>query len=344
VAADWKKKGIDVRLVGPAKEPMSRHPGLYPAALEMAQAHDVFHIHSMWESVQHQACRAAYRMGTPYVYRPSGMLDPWNMTKGTLKKKLYLALRGRTNLNRAAAIHFTSTIERDWTSRLGLKAPVIVEPLGMNFADYETMPEVGSFRAKYPQLGKRPVVMFLGRIHTGKGVELLIPALARMKTTDAILVVAGPDGDFRSEADQLIEKHGLRNRVIFTGLVKGREKIAALADATLLALPSCHENFGLVVVEAIAAGTPAVVSDQVGLWPAVKEGNVGEVVPLDVQKLADVLDEWLSERRRAERESVRARGLAWVRERYDWDMIARRWGEHYQRIVDSARRGAKAAR
>ena len=63
VAADWRNKGINVRLIGPAKEPMSRHPQLGPAAREMAENHDVFHIHSMWESIQHQACRAAQRVG-----------------------------------------------------------------------------------------------------------------------------------------------------------------------------------------------------------------------------------------------------------------------------------------
>ena len=332
VAKDWETQGVQVRLIGPAKEPMSRHPMLTRAAEEMCDSHDILHIHSMWESIQHHATRAAYRKGTPYVYRPSGMLDPWNMTKGTLRKKLYLALRARTNLNRAAALHFTSTIERDWVKRLNLTAPSIVEPLGMNFGEYQTLPPAGSFRGRYPSISDRPVVIFLGRIHRGKGLELLIPAVAQMKERRTMLMIAGPDGNFRGEADALIAHHGLADRVIFTGLITGPDKVAALADADLLALPSYHENFGLVVVEALAAGTPAVVSDQVGLHPDVSAAGVGGVVPMSIEALAAELDRWIADepRRRAAGEKARV----WVRQRYDWDQIATRWLGHYRRIVE----------
>lgn len=333
VAEDWKRNGVVVRLVGPAKEPMSRHPGLRPAADQMAQTHDIFHIHSMWESIQHHACRAAYANRTPYVYRPSGMLDPWNMTHGTLKKKLYLALRARTNLNRAAAIHFTSSIERDWVARLNLRPPTIVEPLGMNFADYQTLPATGSFRAKYPQIGQRPIVMFLGRINRGKGLEFLIPAVAQLANKDAVLVIVGPDEDFRAQANALIAQHSLTDRVIFSGLLAGADKVAALADADLLALPSCHENFGLVVIEALAAGTPVVVSDQVGLHPDIKSAGVGGVVPMDTGALATELDRWLTDE--ALRKQASATARPWVLENFNWDTIATHWLDHYTRIVDA---------
>jgi len=333
VAQDWERKGINVRLIGPAQEPMSRHPKLFPAALEMAKTHDILHIHSMWEAIQHHACRAAYRVGTPYVYRPSGMLDPWNMTNSALKKNLYLALRARTNLNRAAAIHYTTPVERDWCARLNLKPPAIVEPLGMNFADYEQLPPAGTFRSKHPQIGTSPVVIFLGRIQAGKGLELLIPAMAKLVNREAMLVIAGPDGNFRQKADELIQQHQLSSRVIFTGLVAGTDKVAALADADLLALPSYHENFGLVVVEALAAGTPVVISDQVGLHPDVVAAGVGSAVPMEIDALARELDRWLGDN--ALRQSAANKSRAWVRERFDWDKIARRWRDHYERIVTS---------
>jgi len=334
VAKDWRAKGINVKLIGPAHEPMSRHPELFPAALEMAASHDVFHIHSMWESIQHQASRAARRTGTPYVYRPSGMLDPWNMTRGTLRKKLYLALRGRANLNGAAAMHFTSSIEKEWVDRLKLRPPAIVEPLGMNFAEYQTLPPPGTFRAKHPSIRERKVVLFLGRIHAGKGLELLIPAMASLNDRDAVLVIAGPDGNFRAAANELIAQHGLTDRVLFTGLVTGSDKVATLADADLLALPSYHENFGLVVVEALAAGTPVVVSDQVGLYPDVVEAGVGGVVVLDLARLSQELNRWLSDDGLRAGAGQIARN--WVRTRFDWDTIAGRWEKHYQRIVGSS--------
>jgi glycosyltransferase involved in cell wall biosynthesis len=268
------------------------------------------------------------------------MLDPWNMTKGAIKKRLYLALRARTNLNRAAAIHFTTKIEHDWVARLKLRAPAIVEPLGVNFAEFENLPPAGTFRNAH-NLSGRPMVLFLGRIHRGKGVELLLPALAQMKRRDAILIIAGPDGNFRSEADALIAQHNLKDRVIFTGLVTGPQRLAVLADADVLALPSWHENFGLVVIEALAARTPVVVSDQVGLHPEITAAGVGGVVPLDAGALAAELDRWLDDD--AGRNAAGEKGRELVRSRFDWDSIARRWAGHYADIVESGARRAALA-
>ncbi len=259
------------------------------------------------------------------------MLDPWNMTKGTIRKKLYLALRARANLNGAAALHFTSIIERDWVARLKLKPPAIIEPLGMNFSEFENLPEPGTFRERYPVIGGRAVVIFLGRIHAGKGLELLIPAMAKVKCHEAVLVVAGPDGGFRAQANELIREHALSERVVFTGLITGRDKVAALADADVLALPSYHENFGVVVVEALAAGKVVVLSDQVGLHPEVHAAGVGGVVPLDVARLAAELDRWLMDP--VFRKSAGAKARIWAKERYNWDIIAGRWAAHYSRIA-----------
>src|SRR5207237_6015303 len=142
---------------------------------------------------------------------------------------------------------------------------------------------------------KKPIVIFLGRIHSGKGLELLIPAMAMLKRRDAMLVIAGPDGNFRAQADALIAQHRLAERVIFTGLVTGADRLAALADADLLALPSYHENFGLVVIEALACGTPVVVSDQVGLRPEITAQQVGALVPNDSAALAPELGRWLAD-------------------------------------------------
>ncbi len=331
VAADLRSKGIRVQLIGPATEPMSRHPGIVPAAEALAGECDVFHIHSMWEAIQHRTCRVLQRAGKPYVYRPAGMLDPWNMSKSRLRKRLYLALRARRNLNRAAAIHFTTAIERDWVARLGLTPPALVEPLGMNFAEYEQLPAAGTFRNQHPRLAGRRMVLFLGRIHRGKGLEVLIPAMGKLKDRDVCLVIAGPDGNFRAEADELIHQHGLGDRVIFTGLVMGGQKLAVLADADLLALPSYHENFGLVVVEALAAGTPVIVSDQVGLYPEIQAAGVGAAVGLDVTALAECLDRWLADE--VLRSAAANKARPWVRERFNWDIIAAHWGRHYDQIA-----------
>src|SRR5687768_1159963 len=98
------------------------------------------------------------------------------MTQGRLKKWLYLRARMRRHLNHATALHFTTMIERDAVSRLGLKAPSFVEPLGIDTREFEQMPPKGSLIEQYPQLKNRLIVLFLGRLHPVKGLDLLIPA------------------------------------------------------------------------------------------------------------------------------------------------------------------------
>jgi glycosyltransferase involved in cell wall biosynthesis len=218
----------------------------------------------------------------------------------------------------------------------------VVAPLGLDAREFDELPDKGRFRERYPQIGGRPIVLFLGRVHYGKGLELLAPAVARMRHSDAVLVIAGPDaGGYSGTINALVPQAA--ERLIYTGMLGGRDKLAALVDADLLALPSYHENFGLVVIEALAAGTPVVVSDQVNLHPEITAAGVGGVVPLDVDALARELDRWLDDD--AMRHAAGAKGRAFVRERYDWDAIARHWIGHYERICGSgvaAAAGGKA--
>ena len=324
--------GVGVRMVGQATGKLSRHPELRGALTDEVQRADVVHVHGMWEQMQHEASRAAYRLHKPYVFTPHGMLDPWNMQKSRLAKQIFLALRMRKNLQRAALLHYTTEIERGWVERMKLTPPAIVEPLGLDVSEFEPLPPRGTFRAKYPKLGEAPMILFLGRVHYGKGLELLVPALAKMKRRDAMLVVAGPDAEgYGKVVDRLIAEYGVDGRVIFTGMIGPGDRLAALVDADLLSAPSYHENFGLAVIEALAAGTPVVVSDQVNTYPQIAAEKLGGVVPLDVEALARELDRWLDDD--ALRRSAAGRAREFVRERYDWNVIARHWVGHYQRVV-----------
>ena len=327
--------GVAVTMVGQASGKLSRHPELASTLDREIRAADVLHVHAVWEEMQHQASRAAQRLGKPYVYTPHGMLDPWNMQKSRLGKQIFLWVRVRRNLQRASLLHFTTEIEKRCVARMKLRPPAIVEPLGLDTREYDRLATRGTFRATYPKLADRPMILFLGRIHYGKGVELLVPALAKMKRSDAMLVVAGPDAEgFGKVIDGLITQHNVRDRIIFTGMIGGEEKLAALADADLLALPSWHENFGLAVIEALAAGTPVVVSDQVNLHPDITAARVGGVVRLDAEALAGELDRWLDDGQL--RSAASAAAPAFVRERYDWNKIAARWASHYQRLLRPA--------
>src|SRR4029077_8210169 len=124
---------------------------------------DVVHIHALYEEVQHQAARIAREHGKPYIFRACGMLTPWSLNQSRLRKKLYMIWRLRSDLNRAAAMNYTTQMERDASAPVGLNPSSIVEPNGVDLHEFEQLPPRGTFRAKHPQLASRRIVLFLGR-------------------------------------------------------------------------------------------------------------------------------------------------------------------------------------
>ncbi len=336
--------GVTVHALGPARGPLARHAQLVPTVAKALETSDILHIHAVWEEVQHQAAKLASRAGVPYLIRPCGMLDPWCLNQSKWKKKLYLAWRLRHNLNRASAIHFTTEIERDLVAPLKLKPPAIVEPNGVDLQEFESLPQRGTFRAHHPEIGERPMLLFLSRIHHKKGLDLLIPAFAAMNEREMVLVIAGPDSPdgYQKSVERMARDAGVADRVVFTGMLYGAERIEAMVDADLFVLPSYQENFGIVVVEALAAGTPVVISDQVNLHTEITGAGLGAVVPTEVAPLAAALEAWMNDPDR--RRDAGNRAQRYVRERFDWREIARRWAERYQQILTGSRRNDSSRR
>jgi glycosyltransferase involved in cell wall biosynthesis len=336
LAQRLQEAGVPVRLVGPCRRPLGWRWGLAATVARcVAEAHLV-HIHALWEEVQHQAARSAWRQGKPYLFRPCGMLDPWSLRQGRWKKALYLRFRLRADLDRASALHFTTEAERDLTASLGLKAPALVEPNGIDAADLDNLPLPGAFRSRVGISPGRLLVLFLGRLHPKKGLDLLLPAFARFPG-DALLVVAGPDSDgYRAQLESRARQLGIADRLLFPGLLLGQHKWAALVDADLFVLPSFQENFGVAVVEALAAGTPVLLSDQVNLCGEVRRAGVGGVVALEEEALAAELARWLTDA--TLRGAAADQAIPFVRERYLWGPIARRWVGHYSRLLNAQAR------
>src|SRR5439155_3622680 len=154
------------------------------------------------------------------------------------------------------------------------------------------------------------------------------------KLNDSILVAVGPDsGGFRGEIERLAERHAVRGRMLFTGMLRGRQRLEALVDADLFALPSEHENFGIVVVEALACGVPVIVSDGVAIHGEIADARVGGVVRArDVAALTRILKQWIQDDALRAAASAGARQL--VQRRFDWNAIAQRWTDHYRRLID----------
>ncbi len=303
----------------------------------LAEGVDVVHIHGLWQHAPHSAAAAARAAGAPYIMRPCGMLDPWTLSQGRLKKRLFLALMARRHLNRAAALHYTTETERRLVEPLRLFPRAFVIPNGLDWEEFKVLPRRGEFRAAH-RIGDRPLIVFLSRVHHKKGLDLLLPAFARLPDASAMLAIVGPGetgyiDELRAQAASL----GAGERVIFPGMMAGRSRLEALRDADLFCLPSYQENFGVSVIEALGVGTPVLISDQVNICAEVAAAGVGEVVPCAAEPLAQRLAELLSNRARLAEMAARAR--PWVERTFRWDAIATQIDAMYEQVIRGSRSG-----
>lgn len=323
-----RDSGIPVELIGPNKHFLAWHPQISPTLRRLVPTADVVHIHALWEEIQHRAARVAHAAGRPYVFTPHGMLDPWSLRQSRLKKQIYLALRLRRDLNQASAIHYSDEAERDLVAPLKLRPRAFVLRHLLDLSEFEQLPPRGSFRRECGVPNNKLLLLFLSRLHPKKGLDLLLPAFASLRRDDVYLILAGPGPQdyvqtLRGRADEL----GITPRVIFSGMMAGPRRIAAFVDADLFVLPSYQENFGLVVIESLAAGTPVVISDQVNIHRQISTAEVGEVVGTNVPELAGALGRWLGNANL--RAAAAERAKRFVAEQYDARTIAQQWVEFY---------------
>lgn len=282
---------------------------------------DLLHIHGVWEPVLPACARWARSNGIPYCFVPHGMLDRWSMAQKKWKKRLALALGWKSALDRSAFLHVLNKDEGDGLAPLGLRAPCETIPNGVFLAEIEPIPQRGSFRAKRPELGADPYILFLSRLHFKKGLDHLADAFAILARSHPSLrlVVAGPDDGERAPFEQRIAAHGLAARTHVVGPLYGRDKYEALVDCAVFCLPSRQEGFSVAVTEALAVGRPVVISTECH-FPEVGEVGAGAVTTLDPEQVASALARLLDDPAAAD--AAGARGASLVRERFTWDAIA----------------------
>ena len=322
---------VNVHLIGPTRPPLRWHPAMRTVLTQAITNADIVHVHALWEQVQHLAIRLASAHDKPIVLTPHGMLDPWSLKQSRWKKRLYRLWRLNGNLRRVSRVHFTAAQERDQSQSATRGRPSIVEPNGLHYADYEKLPPPGTFARYCPEVRDQRYVVFLGRVHPKKGLDLLLPAFARV-SSDAVLVIAGPgDPEYKNSLMDAAKRLSIAERTVFLDMLTGDSKLAALHEADLFALPSYHENFGIAVAEALATGTPVVISDRVNIHDEIAAARAGAVVPPTVDALSDALQNWLNDD--AGRRDAGEAGRRLVRQRYDWPRIADRWAGHYSQMT-----------
>jgi glycosyltransferase involved in cell wall biosynthesis len=233
----------------------------------------IVHLHGVWDPILRRAASACNELGLPWVVSSHGMLHPFTLGQGALKKRVYLRLFPRL-LGRARTI-FTLNAEEADCVRRRFGVPAIVAPTGINPAPYERTPD-GVFARSVPGLDGTPFILFLGRLDEIKGVDLLLASYAEAVAAGmrADLVLAGPDFGAERALRALTHRLGLAERVHFVGPLSGDRKHAALAECALFAHRPRYEGFGIAVVEAMAAGRPVVTTAACRLDGAAEAGAI----------------------------------------------------------------------
>ena len=298
--------------------------------------YDIAHIHALFSPVSSMAATVARWQRLPYILRPLGTLDPADLAKKKQIKQLYAALLERPNLQGAAALHFTSEQEARVSERFGVNTEDIVLPLGVALpgatcSDTEAQQLI---RQRYGIPGYVPIVLFMSRLDPKKGLDLLLPALESLRQSNHafhfILSGGNPQDQAYVEAiGQQIKDSAIANCTTLTGFVSGELKLQILQAADLFVLPSYYENFGIAVAEAMMAGKPVVISDQVHIWQDIQGSQSGWVTGCEQRELTQALAEALADD--AERRQRGENGRGFAQENYGWAAIAARMIEQYRR-------------
>jgi glycosyltransferase involved in cell wall biosynthesis len=317
--------GVEVRYLGTPVR--FRWFGVTPTLTRELQAlprPDVVHVFGFRDFVSTMTARWCRRSGVPYVFEPLGMFTP-KLRKVRLKRGLDSTLYRHVARSAALAVA-ASEIERRELAAVVSLGRIAVRPNGFP-EPCEPPPRPGPLRRRLGLNTSTPLVLAVGRVARGKGLEQLVGAIARLE--EPHLAIVGPDDGhgLTAELHRLRDRLGAAGRIHVLGPVDSTREL--YGDADVLALASAHENFGMVAAEAAAAGTASVVTDRCGIAELLRDRGA-LVIPYDEAALQAALARLLADDRlRAEL----GRGGRNVAAKLSWNTVARLQAEIYERVV-----------
>ena len=297
---------VTCHAMGPSFSGYHYTPRLVPWLKANAHRYDAVIVNGLWQYGSLAVWRALKDKPTPYFVFTHGMLDPWFKKRYPLKhlkKWLYWPWAEYRVLRDAAAVLFTCEEERRLARRSFwlYKCDEFVVNYGIGAPTGDPIQQRRLFLERFPFLDGKRILLFLGRVHEKKGGDLVIEGLARLfasdpdKSADIQLVIAGPDDHaYALQLKQLVEQHGLQERVTWTGMLQGDWKWGAFHSADAFILTSHQENFGIAPVEALACGVPVLISNQVNIWREIKQADACFVDMDDIDGTVRMLESWLN--------------------------------------------------
>lgn len=279
---------------------------------------DILHNHSQWMMPNVYPGWVSRRHSIPLVVSPRGTFSAWAFTQGSFVKQWFWPLVQAPSLRVTTCFHATAMSEYEDIRRLGFHQPVAVIPNGIDIPDLKEQPQ-----------GKYRTLLFLGRVHPIKGLDLLLPAwqTIQYRFPDWRLRIVGPDnGGYLAQMQTLAKKLAL-TRIEFAGAVYGQQKWQVYRDADLFVLPTYSENFGMAVAESLAAGTPAVVTKGAP-WQGLETQGAGWWIDIGLDPLVAALEQALAGSP-AVLEEMGQRGRVWMMRDYSWQHIGQQMAATY---------------
>lgn len=292
----------------------------------------ILHNHSLWMAPNVYPGCIAKRYSIPYIVSPHGTLSEWAMRSGSKVKRLFWPLVQKPSLLAVSCFHATSQSEYEDIRRIGFHQPVAVIPNGI---------DIPPLRLKQNKSGDDTrTLLFLSRIHPNKGLDMLLSAwrAVQERFPDWRLRIVGPDnGGYLKKLRAYATELGLE-RVKFCGPLYGEDKWRAYSEADLFVLPTYSENFGIVVAEALVAGTPAIVT-RGAPWEGLTIHKAGWWIEIGVEPLVECLKEAMSQPPEI-LAAMGRRGRDWMERDYSWHRIGQQMAETYRWLLHGGARPA----
>ncbi len=307
------------------------NPGVVGFCRQRLREFDLVHIYGLYDLLGPAVARYCRLLRIPYFIEPLGMTRP--IDRGFALKKLWRRLVG-SYLEQASRLIATSELEKEELLEFGFPPQsVLLRYNGIDDDEFNALPQAGGFRRQHGVRAEERLVLFLGRLIPRKGADLLIEALAQTDPckSQIVTVIAGPEGEtgYLAFLQDKARALGVEDRVRFLGPLYADDKKRAMVDADVFVLPSRYENFGNTAAEAIACGTPAIVSDRCGIAPLIHQ-RAGLVTQYDSAAIARTLNQLLGEPALYERLKS---GCASVAAEIAWDKLVEGMEVSYEDAV-----------
>src|SRR3972149_873836 len=305
-------------------------PGAIKIIKDNVATYDIIHFHDYRTSIAVVTAYYAMKYKIPFVIQAHGSLCTF-FQKKELKKIFDIVFGYNILKNASSVIALTEAEVLQYKSMRINSERIKIVPNGINFSEYENLPEKGKFRKKYMLEKNEMIILYLGRINKIKGIDLLFRAYEILieKLDRCTLVIVGPDDGFLSCLKKQSESMRNSDNVLFTGPLYGPDKLEAYVDADVYVLPSTYETFPMTVLEACACDTPVIMTDRCGIANVIND-IAGFSVEYDKEQLCSAIFKILTNDKL--KESFGNEGKKFVKENFEWNSIIKKLEDAYNDV------------